>query len=154
MPDSYFEDQDDHGMVTSLSSISDERFIITKLEGASSPTLKYFFSTKVSINCDMNFDNFPFDSQICKFRIRSLKNDPNLLWTDLEATNSSVLRHSEFWVVMETSNDTALNGVNFIGFNLIIGRKFGSYVYEYFLPCFLMVITSWISFTVKVLCRC
>ena len=148
VPDAYFEDQSSHSLITALSGASDEKFIITKSPSTNSVTLKYFFSTKVSINCDMDFDRYPFDTQTCNFRIRSLKKVQNLRWKNLSVTSSALLKHSDFWIRMDILNKTKMYASNIVGFDLIIGRKYGSYIYEYFVPCLLMVVTSWVSFTV------
>ena len=135
-------------MVTSLSNITHAKFVITKLKQEDKPTLMYSFSTKASINCNMDFSHFPFDTQTCQFRIRSLKKDPNIIWSNLAAT-SQPLKNSEFLVSMEESSDTEIKNVSVVGFDLKIKRKEGSYLYEFFAPCLLMVVTSWASFTVK-----
>ena len=36
------------------------------------------------------------------------------------------------------------------GFYLVLQRKFESYIWLYFAPCFLMVCTSWVSFAVSI----
>ena len=80
MPDSFFDNQETHDRVTTLSNISDEKLILTMFENNTTPSLVYSFSTKVSIKCKMNFAHFPFDTQICEFRLGSLRQEPNLNW--------------------------------------------------------------------------
>ena len=148
MPDSYFEKQNIQKMDTSLSDITNAKFVITKLNETEKPTLKFSFSTKVSINCDMEFARFPFDTQTCKFRIRSLKKDRNIVWKNLNTT-SETLKNSEFFVGIEETSETEIGNMSVVGFDLKILRKSGSYLYEFFAPCLLMVVTSWASFTVQ-----
>ena len=59
----------------------------------------------------------------------------------LENTNFNVdiLPHNKIENPQET----------FVGFDLNMERKVGSYIYEFFVPCFLMVVSSWISFAVS-----
>ena len=135
-------------MVTSLSNISNAKFVITKLEQGDNATMQYSFSTKVSINCDMNFAKFPFDTQTCPFRIRSLKKDPIIIWSNITA-KTEPLKDSEFWVRFEETSNTKINNMTVVGFDLQIKRKSQSFLYEFFIPCLLMVVTSWVSFAVK-----
>ena len=41
------------------------------------------------------------------------------------------------------------SSVSVSGFYLVLNRKYESYIWLYFAPCFLMVCTSWISFSVS-----
>ena len=59
------------------------------------------------------------------------------------------LENSEFWVRTEESTETEIKNISVAGFDLKVERKSGSFLYEFFTPCLLMVVTSWASFTVK-----
>ena len=63
------------------------------------------------------------------------------------------LVHPDFWIkVLPYKNTTVWNGEEHIsvsGFYVILQRKSDAYLWLYFGPCFLMVVTSWISFAVS-----
>ena len=56
------------------------------------------------------------------------------------------LLHRDFLIELLPSNKTNAT----IGFYLVLVRKSGPYLWLYFAPCFLMVLTSWISFAVSI----
>ena len=62
--------------------------------------------------------------------------------------SSESLENSEFWVRTEKPKGTDIMNLSMVGFDLKIKRKSGSFLYEFFLPCLLMVMTSWASFAI------
>ena len=73
-PDPHFDEQNSQQGLRSLGfDTSDERFFVTKASKDSNLKLRFTKKIKVDIICDMHFENFPFDSQNCKFFIKSLK---------------------------------------------------------------------------------
>ena len=78
----------------------------------------------------------------------SLKRQPNLSW-EKENITSQPLEHSEFIVEVTNASEPEIDEKIVVGFDFEMKRKVGSYIYEYFVPCLLMVVTSWASFAVK-----
>ena len=107
---------------------------------------------KVEVNCpDMRFGDFPFDPQTCLFTVKDLhfKENPNnfkLVVENLPLANN--LTSTEFHLSVENSSDCRIEGRN--GFRMRMERKTTVYIYTYFVPCGLMVVVSWISFSVNV----
>ena len=103
---------------------------------------------KVEVNCpDMSFEDFPFDIQTCNFTLTDLhfKDNPNnfeLIVENLPLEKG--LTSTEFRVIVENSTETKN------GFRMRMERKTAVYIYTYFVPCALMVVVSWISFSVNV----
>ena len=63
------------------------------------------------------------------------------------------LSHPEFQIgIVPFLRETIEKGniaVSVSGFSLLIQRKYFPYIMSYFTPCFMMVLTSWISFSVN-----
>ena len=124
--------------------MTDERFFIRN-SGRQKLELHYSQKVKVSVGCDMNFEYFPFDTQKCKFLLTSLRSQQNVRWRGKKLTLNS-LKHPDFNIDimrLKKSDDS------YTGFMLVLHRKPQLYVYSYFVPSTLLVITSWISFAIK-----
>ena len=132
--------------------MTDEKFTAGNPKGNPNPTLQYSYTVKVAVTCKMHFEMFPFDEQTCAFLMKSLKDEKSLFWRKPDI-KSSLFSHPEFITRIEDSKETEVKinneTVKIAGFNFIIGRKITTYIYSYFLPCFLMVLSSWISFAVN-----
>ena len=107
---------------------------------------------KVEVNCpDMRFGDFPFDTQICLFTVRDLhfKENPSNFRLDVENLPlGKNLTSTEFHLSVENSSDSRIEARN--GFRMRMKRKTTVYIYTYFVPCGLMVVASWISFSITV----
>ena len=102
---------------------------------------------KVLVDCpEMEFRHFPLDTQRCGFYLRDVGQDKNLAWLleNLDTDNKNNLVNSEFNINI---GDKKIAG--FAGFEMVLTRKPQVFVYTYFCPCSLMVIVSWVSFSVK-----
>ena len=141
--------------MTDLSfGLTDERFSAVRASKGSNIMLMYSHKVKVAVKCNMNFEDFPFDSQTCKFLMKSLRGQENLFWEKASVNWSpSKLFHPEFHVWVDQFNNTSVpegkKSVPVSGFYFIMLRKPTPFIYSYFAPCTLLVITSWISFAVK-----
>ena len=58
----------------------DERFYTIKSEQSKNGVFYYAASILVTTSCNMNFDDFPFDSQHCPVFLTSLRNSDSILW--------------------------------------------------------------------------
>ena len=105
-------------------------------------------TVKVEVNCPkMQFAAFPFDIQYCLFTVTDLhlKENPKnfeLLVESLPLKDK--LSSTEFTLSVENSTEIPN------GFKMKMVRKTTVYIYTYFIPCGLMVVVSWISFSVNV----
>ena len=144
-PDSYFYHQDTYKEVVALiDSLTDERFFIMN-KGHLNLQLQYSQKVKVTVGCEMNFEYFPFDTQNCKFLLKSLRNQPNLRWKG-QKLKLNTLTHPDFKIYIRRLRES---DDSYTGFMFILHRKPQLYVYSYFIPSTLLVITSWISFSIK-----
>ena len=81
MPDAIFKKSPQSEKPRAVpSEIYDERFYAIKAEDSSNGVFYYESSILVTIRCNMNFDDFPFDSQDCPVILTSLRNPGHLLW--------------------------------------------------------------------------
>ena len=127
-----------------MDSLTDERFYIMNT-GQRHLQLQYSQKVKVTVGCEMNFEYFPFDTQNCKFLLKSLRNQPNLRWKG-QKLKLNTLTHPDFKINIMRFKESDDSHTGFI---LILHRKPQLYVYSYFIPSTLLVITSWISFSIK-----
>ena len=127
-----------------MDSLTDERFYVMNT-GLTNLQLQYSQKVKVTVGCEMNFEYFPFDTQNCKFLLKSLRNQPNLRWKG-QKLKLNTLTHPDFKIYIRRLKET---DDSYTGFMLILHRKPQLYVYSYFIPSTLLVITSWISFSIK-----
>ena len=105
-------------------------------------------TVKVEVNCPkMQFAKFPFDTQFCNFTVTDLhmKENPRNFELHVESLPlQDKLSSTEFTVTVENSTDIKN------GFKMKMARQTTVYIYTYFIPCGLMVVVSWISFSVNV----
>jgi len=118
------------------------------------PGIKIFIkqTINVEVNCpDMLFGDFPFDTQTCLFIVKDLHWKENPKNFELVVENLSLgnnLTSTEFHLSVETSSEGKIDARN--GFRMRMTRKTTVYIYTYFVPCGLMVVVSWISFSISV----
>ena len=122
----------------------------TEPSSCENPTKKKIrFSRTISlgVNCpDMQFDDFPFDTQNCDVILQDLKLTENtdFQWERAEVVQRKALTSNEYNLSLRNAS------ANSSGFGVMLSRKSTVYIYTYFLPSGLMVMVSWISFAVKV----
>ena len=107
----------------------------------------YSATIKVVVGCpSMDFSTFPLDTQVCGFYMKDVRQDPSLAWLPalMDETNLGNLTNSQFSIGLQAGMQEG-----YTGFELVMMRKTGVFIYTYFLPCSLMVVTSWFSFSVQ-----
>ena len=78
-PDPIFTGQHSQEDIKSLAfKTSPERFVSRRPNEISNIKLQYSANIKVDVICDMQFQDFPFDTQRCPFYISSLKEQTNI----------------------------------------------------------------------------
>ena len=111
----------------------------------------------IQIFCDFNFSKYPFDHQTCKLRFITGK---------LNITQNNIPRGFENWFptkqkefdgfdVKQEIVSTPLgknffypNGGTTFDIDFTLTRQIGSYLYQYYIPCMAIVITSFFSFII------
>ena len=158
MPDPYFLSQKSYERVQSLmQDMSDETFLVSNRSTFSTDYLKleHTHTIRVEVKCEMEFSQFPFDDQKCKFFMASLRRQEHLVWSRTELEwDQEMLDHPDFAVRLEQfKNMTYMvknTNTSVSGFFLIMSRKPSVFITTYFIPSGLMVVISWISFVVKI----
>ena len=113
-----------------------------------SAELMFNQTIKVLVECpEMEFRKFPLDTQRCGFYMSTLRQDKNVVWhpAHLDTTFLDQMSNSEFHI--EIRSDKEVPG--FSGFEIQMRRKPQVFYYAYFCPCTIMVVVSWVSFSVK-----
>ena len=116
---------------------------------------RYMTRVEVALTCQMNFENYPFDSQICPFRIGSF-NDPHQIvnctskftyYTELQRTQQYTITVSD---LLPEEHILSFGGHLWAtcGFNIVLKRKKLQIFFHMYLPSMLLVIVSWVSFLV------
>jgi hypothetical protein len=101
---------------------------------------------RVTVYCNYEFHNFPFDTQNCKFRFASKDSQYTRGVLDNPTNTHDFLNQTEtarFGITFTFWNDSTG-----LGFDVELKRLIYSYVYQYYLPCFAIVVVSSISFIV------
>ena len=154
VPDPYFLNQKSQERVSSFfQDLSDETFLASNRSG-DELKLEHTNTIRVEVKCEMEFAQFPFDDQKCKFFIASVRKQKHLVWDRASLEWSPVhFDHPDFTVRLEQ-----FPGLNYMvknintsvsGFFLVMSRKPNIFISTYFIPSGLMVVISWISFVVK-----
>ena len=103
--------------------------------------------------CKCDFSNFPFDEHTCKLFIGSATDELR----DLEFTShfevdrrlQNVIQYDLDYRPMEemkTGYQTVGLNVSVVGVDIYMSRRYGQFVYNVFLPTFVLTVTSSISF--------
>ena len=116
--------------------------------------LRYTVTVKVEIVCyHLHFEDYPFDSHDCHFEMGSFSHPKEeLIFTELVIKNHSIylnqkgFQRSDFLIKLEKLpiEKTELNGYSIAGFKIKLQRNIDKYMFNYYIPSGLMVITSWV----------
>ena len=117
--------------------------------------LVFFFFEQiiiVEVSCpEMDFGLFPLDTQSCGLFIkyRGTKNH-RVRWNDATLVTNRTMVSAEYELsTAEYPGEDTSDGSK-AGFRLIMKRKTTVFIYTYFIPCAVMVVVSWMSFSVGV----
>ena len=119
-------------------------------------TINYELNVEVTISCQMNFDNYPLDRQKCLFQVGSYYGSNETIqcesnwWYD--ATRQKNIQHVVDLMSLPPENQTvSLISGNYAvcGFSIHLQRKRMQNFVQIYMPSFMFVVASWISFVVK-----
>ena len=106
-----------------------------------------------TIVCEFEFENFPFDTQTCRFvqtidgnSLTHIKYFSNLTYDVYTVVGFEVEISLNEYDQNETNDDSMITKE--IGFNITLRRFFGPYVYQCYFPCAAIVGVSQISFMI------
>lgn len=119
--------------------------------------LRYTSKSKLELSCPMDFDNFPFDNQTCEAAFISIfyNNEDLILEANIHdsSKHGKHLRNLSYTVKKGTGNDTFSFGSNMTasqtGFTIELKRDPSTVVLTYYLPCFGIVLASFMSFIIS-----
>ena len=106
------------------------------------------YLAKITLSCPMEFDQFPFDSQICQFQMFShgTKNDSLIIINESKnhIVTSSMSKYNVTIVKLNESELISRRNNSIAGFKIMFQRKTKMYLVSMYLPSTLFVIISWI----------
>ena len=120
--------------------------------------LRYIVKVKIVLNCQMAYDNYPFDFHTCFFRVGSFYN-PIEIWdcTSKVYSDSSRQRNLQYHIDItdlrrnESKIEETLSGRTWAtcGFKIAIVRKKSQIFVQVYLTSVLLVALSWVSFIIN-----
>ena len=143
-----------NGIVGDLESLSYRRRPFNGLPTSKLHFLTYIVTLNVEIVChEVNFDDYPFDSHACFFEMASYTYPKEKLIFTVFIEGSFVYYNqkdflcSDFLVDLEKfpiQRNQSEFGFSLTGFQINMQRNIGKYIFNYYIPSALMVITSWV----------
>ena len=106
----------------------------------------------VKLSCRFDFSRYPFDTNTCPFRMRAERLN---VTNRIEKSFRSTQTQAEGFDLEKTSvsgylSDDSLYGkTTHFGIDIKMRRLLGPFVYQYYLPCFVIVIASFLSFIIS-----
>jgi len=119
-------------------------------------TINYELGVRVTISCKMMFDDYPLDAHMCQFQVGSYYDTTETVICSSEflynAERQRSLQHfiqleplpQQYTIVNLPSGHYAA-----CGFQVRLQRKQMQYQIQVYLPSFMFVVTSWVSFLIK-----
>ncbi len=159
-PNIYIYDLKRFNFKSSISQRNLRTFKVTKLNESCLITTTSRFD--VDITCGFNHTEFPFDTQYCLFRfgvqdytLEQIEFESALLvdFTDFndpayESQHTKLLFSKTSSSLRQRSFDFGGNFYAYTGISVTFTREFEKYMIEYYVPMFLFVTMSWLSFLI------
>ena len=107
---------------------------------------------KVKIYCNFDLYKYPMDKQKCRFRFGSRSAGTRFVLLEDSNTqhNTEEYKTEDFNVKISFINNTVLNGMSMVGFDIEMHRILKPYIMEYYLPCVASILVSHIGFLIPV----
>ena len=109
----------------------------------------------LTIRCDFNFSHFPFDQNVCNVKMRF--ENMNVKFADQKfmyfedyvpmIVDGYIINIKNLAPIKQKHPKLDIYWSD-IGFKISMKRQVGKYIYQYYLPCFAIVITSSFSFII------
>ena len=127
-----------------------------------STIVNVYIEWHVEISCTFDFSTYPFDDQGCGFRILlwdsniiHVRSGDNPLGDNSLLSDKAIQTHGfEVWKYSINGTHHPWPGTVFsfgkFGYDIKIRRMFKPYVYQYYIPCALIVIASCLSFIIPI----
>ncbi|XP_023343176.1 gamma-aminobutyric acid receptor subunit pi [Eurytemora carolleeae] len=135
--------------------------IFTKFAGlfvVNGNEILYSQETHITFWCPMRFDNFPLDSQICKFKVGSYAYDEaKMQFSTSLLSYDDTIRNTilDYTVVLNPLGEDdklfvwqSIGNYSLAGYEMVLQRNSLKYLVNYYLPSGLFVLVSWVSFLI------
>ena len=109
---------------------------------------------RVTVFCEFDFSSFPLDTQRCEFLQKGHSETLYFRLNPSQSKNDGKKKAHGFEIDITYSgtfinyNDTTQNGTQKFGFNITLERMIQPYLFQYYLPCIVIVVVSQISFVI------
>ena len=118
--------------------------------------VQYMLRVDISISCQMKFDTFPLDRQICPFRIGSYSSTIETVnCTEKYKYDNGRQRSLQYSIEIdslpETSREFKYESKRYAicGFKILLNRTRGQTFFQVYLTSIIFVVVSWVSFIIK-----
>ena len=118
--------------------------------------IEYMARVDIKISCQMDFENYPMDTQNCPFLIGSYYNAEDTVDCDeIFHYKKERQRSLQYSIKIDPLDDnhrtTTFDNKNFsvCGFNILLERTRKQTFYQVYLTSILFVVVSWVSFIIK-----
>jgi len=119
-------------------------------------TINYELGVRVTISCKMMFDDYPLDAHMCQFQVGSYYDTTEtVICTSEFIYNAERQRSLQHFIQLEplpqqyTIVNLPSGHYAACGFQVRLQRKQMQYQIQVYLPSFMFVVTSWVSFLIK-----
>jgi len=119
-------------------------------------TINYELGVRVTISCKMMFDDYPLDAHKCLFQVGSYYDTiDTVICSSKFLYNAKRQRNLQHYIQIENLPekykvvDLPSGHYAACGFQVSLQRKQMQYQIQVYLPSFMFVVTSWVSFLIK-----
>jgi len=119
-------------------------------------TINYELGVRVTISCKMIFDDYPLDSHQCQFQVGSYYDTIETVTCSSQFIyNTKRQRSLQHYISIQPLSrsysvvDLPSGHYAACGFQVNLQRKQMQYQIQVYLPSFMFVVTSWVSFLIK-----
>ena len=116
----------------------------------------YEVSATVKISCKMDFDKYPLDNQTCLFQVGSYYGSEETIkcdsqWEYDDSKQKNMDHVVSFKDLPDAHRTISLTSGNYsvCGFSILLARKRTQALFQIYMPSFMFVLASWISFVIK-----
>ncbi|XP_053400665.1 glycine receptor subunit alpha-3-like [Mercenaria mercenaria] len=116
-------------------------------------TIQHSARVTGTFSCLMHLQKYPFDTQYCKFEVESYGHsteDLRFIWSENAVSMAKDIEFPQFSITEIKSNSCEKDyyGIIYpcIGVTIVLERNYAYYIIQIYVPCFLIVMLSWVSF--------
>ena len=136
--------------VKTINSIYDHKSLIYHFNDSNGNLQFELTALDVVLNCPMNYDEFPFDSQICYFKLGSWKSikishqNFSLQYLPKAEMSINLEYYAKIIHLNESEYSEYYSHFQYTGFEIHLSRKSEKYFTFYYIPSGFLVTLSWV----------